>query len=260
MISVTGAVVRFGDAAAVDGVTARVDDGSVVGIVGPNGSGKTTLLRVMCGLQPIHAGEVRVDGIQWGTSSKRPVGALGRSIALVAQNHESQGQLRVIESVMLGRLALRGAWSPFTAADWNAAADALHNVGAMHLVEREVGTLSGGERQRVSVARALTQDTTHMLLDEPTNHLDVRYQHELLELVRGLGITIVVVLHDLNLAGRYCDRLMVLDRGRVVVDGTPHDVLEPGLIESVYRIPVARHDWRGNPHLYFAPDEDPEAA
>ncbi|WP_347345375.1 ABC transporter ATP-binding protein [Microbacterium sp.] len=255
----TDAVVRFGDAAAVNGVTARVDDGAVLGIVGPNGSGKTTLLRVMCGLQPIDAGEVRVDDVRWGSSSKRPVGALGRSVALVAQNHESQGQLRVIESVMLGRLALRGAWSPFSAEDWDVAAEALRSVGAMHLVEREVGTLSGGERQRVSVARALTQATSHMLLDEPTNHLDVRYQHDLLDLVRGLGITIVVVLHDLNLAGRYCDRLVVLERGSVVAEGAPRDVLDPDLIESVYHIPVARHDWRGNPHLYFAPDESADA-
>lgn len=254
MIEVKDAVVRFGETVAVQGAGATVEDGKILGIVGPNGSGKTTLLRVMAGLQRLDHGQVRIDNISWGAGDRRP-NDLGHRIALVAQHQDSPGQLRVIESIMLGRIALRGPWSKFTTEDWEIAAESLRRVRAMHLLERTVATLSGGERQRVALARALTQGAPHLLLDEPTNHLDVRFQHELLDLVSQLGVTTVAVLHDLNLAGRYCQSLTVLQRGEVVAAGTPDEVLDPQLISSVYEIGVARHDWEGKPHLYFAPDE-----
>ncbi|ALJ22213.1 ABC transporter ATP-binding protein [Microbacterium sp. No. 7] len=252
MIEVRGAVVRFGDKTAVREASVRVDDGRILGIVGPNGSGKTTLLRVMAGLQKCERGDVRIDDVTWGAGDARPK-QLGHRVALVAQHQDSPGQLRVIESVMLGRIAQRGPWASFTDDDWQVAAQSLRRVQAMHLVERTVSTLSGGERQRVALARALTQGAPHLLLDEPTNHLDVRFQHELLDLVAELGVTAVAVLHDLNLAGRYCHTLSVMQEGAVVAAGRPGEVLVPELISSVYGIEVARHDWKGNPHLYFAP-------
>jgi iron complex transport system ATP-binding protein len=126
-------------------------------------------------------------------------------------------------------------------------------VGAAHLARRSVAQLSGGERQRVLIARAVAQESAHLLLDEPTNHLDIRYQHEVLSLVRHLGGTIVVVLHDLNLAARYCDRLVLLDRGAVAGAGTPDEVLQPDLIRRVYGIDARRVDVDGTPNLLFAP-------
>ncbi|MFT4086692.1 MAG: ABC transporter ATP-binding protein [Gordonia sp. (in: high G+C Gram-positive bacteria)] len=253
MIEVKSAVVRFGDATAVDGASVAVDDGAVLGIVGPNGSGKTTLLRAIAGLQRLDSGSVRIDDHAWETRAVNP-SDLARRVALVTQHQDSPGQLRVIESVMLGRIALRGPWSRFTDEDWDVAERALRRVRVTHLVDRTVGSLSGGERQRVALARAITQGAPHLLLDEPTNHLDVRFQHELLDLVRELGATTIAVLHDLNLAGRYCDRLTLLRRGAVVASGEPGRVLDPDLIRDVYEIDVARHDRNGRPHLYFAPE------
>ncbi|MFT4011710.1 MAG: ABC transporter ATP-binding protein [Nocardioidaceae bacterium] len=255
MIRLEDVVVRFGSHRALDEVGVEVATGRVTGIVGPNGSGKTTLLRVMAGLQKLDEGAVHIDDVSWGARSRAPDN-LSRSIALVAQHQDATGQLRVIESVMLGRIALRGPWARFTGEDWDVAAESLRQVGALHLVKRQIATLSGGERQRVSLARALTQGAPHLLLDEPTNHLDVRYQHELLDLVRDIDITTAVVLHELNLASRYCDSLVMLDQGRVVAAGDRHDVLDPDLVEKVYEIGAARHDWRDQPQLYVAPDRD----
>lgn len=142
--------------------------------------------------------------------------------------------------VLLGRSPHRSAFQSYELADHRIAASALGRVGARYLAGRNYGQLSGGEKQRVLIARTLAQQTDYLLLDEPTNHLDIRYQHEVLDLVRGIGVTTVVVLHDLNLAARYCDRLVLLDRGEVVAAGHPDDVLTPGVLEPVYGVAVRR--------------------
>jgi iron complex transport system ATP-binding protein len=126
--------------------------------------------------------------------------------------------------------------------------DALAAVGLEELATRDVAVLSGGERQRALIARALAQQTGHVLLDEPTNHLDIRFQHEVLRLVRELPGA-AVVLHDLNLAARYCDRIMVLDHGRTVASGTPSEVLTPEILEPVYGVRVKRVEIDGELHL-----------
>ena len=125
------------------------------------------------------------------------------------------------------------------------AVSALERVGALHLASRGLDELSGGEKQRVLMARALVQEARCLLLDEPTNHLDISFQHQLLALVRDLDLTTVVVLHDLNLASRYCDSIVLLEKGRIREMGTPAEVLKPAIIESVYSIEaedVAAHD------------------
>jgi iron complex transport system ATP-binding protein len=137
--------------------------------------------------------------------------------------------------------------------DAEAAADALACVGARHLGERAFGTLSGGEKQRVLIARAVAQQTDHLLLDEPTNHLDIRYQHEILQIVRSLAVSTVVVLHDLNLAARYCDKVVLLEEGRVSCVGTPREVLTPTILEPIYGVGVRCLDDRGVVQLLFSP-------
>ncbi|MGO2111514.1 MAG: ABC transporter ATP-binding protein, partial [Pseudoclavibacter sp.] len=144
-------------------------------------------------------------------------------------------------------------WSDYREADEIAAADAMARAGVTDLAHRTIDDLSGGERQRVLIARALAQEASHLLLDEPTNHLDVRYQHEILSLVRELPLTTIVVLHDLNLAARYCDVLVLLERGRVVASGAPDEVLTPETLQPVYGIDVRRLDLDGVPQLVFAP-------
>lgn len=121
------------------------------------------------------------------------------------------------------------------------------------LARRDFAVLSGGERQRALIARALAQGTGHILLDEPTNHLDIRYQHDVLDMVSRLPATVVVVLHDLNLTARYCDRVVVMDAGRIIADGAPADVLVPEVIAPVYGVDVRRVDVDGDVNLVFRP-------
>jgi iron complex transport system ATP-binding protein len=154
--------------------------------------------------------------------------------------------------VLLGRSPHRSAFQGYSAADRRLAAAGLRRVGARHLAERVFSSLSGGEKQRVLIARTLAQDADHLLLDEPTNHLDIRYQHEVLHLVRTLGVTTVVVLHDLNLAARYCDHLVLLSEGRVAASGSPGDVLTAEVIEPVYGVRVRRLDDDGQVQLVFS--------
>jgi iron complex transport system ATP-binding protein len=216
-------------------VTLSVAEGEVVGLIGPNGSGKTTLLRALYRALTPAEGEIRVGGAPLADYSPR---LLAQTVAVVTQEAHAELPLSVADTVLLGRSPHLGALRRQSAADLDIAADALRRVGAEHLADRDIGDLSGGERQRVLIARALAQQASHLLMDEPTNHLDIHFQHEILALVRELGVTTVVVLHDLNLAARYCDRLVLLSRGAVAAAGTVDEVLRPDVLEPVYGIHV----------------------
>ena len=235
MISAADVVFAYDETPVLAGVSLAARAGRVVGLIGPNGSGKTTLLRILYSALTPLGGAVLVDDQPVSTLSSRE---LPQRIAVVAQEAPPELPVTVAEMVLLGRAPHRSALQAYTAEDHRIAAAALRRVGVRELADRDFGTLSGGERQRTLIARALAQEAGHLLLDEPTNHLDIHYQHEILELVRGLEVTTIVVLHDLNLAARYCDELVLLDRGRVVVGGPPADVLTPDVLEPVYRLSV----------------------
>jgi iron complex transport system ATP-binding protein len=232
------------------------DHGEVLGLIGPNGSGKTTLLRTLYGSLRPADGVVEMDGDRLEDLDAREV---ARRTAVVVQEEPGELPLTVGEMVLLGRVPHLRTFQRTSADDHAIAAEALTRVGVRHLAERAVTELSGGERQRVLIARALVQRASHLLLDEPTNHLDIRYQHGILQLVRSLPVTTVVVLHDLNLAGRYCDRLLLLDEGRVVAAGTPGEVLRPDVLEPVYGIGVERTEHDGHVQLLFHPLPEPAA-
>ncbi|WP_427870109.1 ABC transporter ATP-binding protein [Leucobacter luti] len=233
----------------LSGVDFTVTPGSTHGLIGPNGSGKTTTLRAILAAQPASAGLITVDGIPTSSLSVRD---LALSVAAVLQDEASVLPLSVWDTVLLGRSVHRTSFQRYRAEDTRIALAALERTGVTALVERSVLELSGGERQRVLIARALAQQAPYLLLDEPTNHLDVRFQHEVLSLVASLDTTTVVVLHDLNLAARYCDQLVLLDHGTVIADGTPDQVLSPDTLEAVYRIRARRIDDEGVPQLSFA--------
>ncbi len=224
--------------------------GQVGGLIGPNGSGKTTLLRVLYHALHPRAGLVTVDDTPVGTLGPREV---ARRFAVVAQESPPEIPVTVADVVLLGRSPLRCAFQRYTPDDYRAAATALRRVGARHLADRNFPSLSGGEKQRVLSARALAQQADHLLLDEPTNHLDIRYQHEVLGLVRDLGVTTIVVLHDLNLAARYCKQLVLLDGGKVACAGRTEDVLTPAVLEPVYEVAVRRLSELGSVQLIFGP-------
>jgi iron complex transport system ATP-binding protein len=216
-------------------VTLAAREGEVVGLIGPNGSGKTTLLRALYrALTPLR-GDVFVGGAPIAGYRPRE---LARIVAVVTQEPPGDLPLSVADTVLLGRNPHQGSLQRQSAADVDIAEQSLQRVGAAHLADRDVGELSGGERQRVLIARALAQQTTHLLMDEPTNHLDIHFQHEILQLVRRLELTTIIVLHDLNLAARYCDRLVLLDRGAVVAAGSVDEVLDPAVLEPVYGIRI----------------------
>nr|WP_246394766.1 ABC transporter ATP-binding protein [Corynebacterium anserum] len=221
---------------------------TVIGVVGPNGSGKTTLLKALLGALPLEVGEVFLHG---KVASKMSRKAVARKVSLVAQDPDPAIPLRVEELVMLGRMPHAGIGGPGAARDRQVVQEALACVGAERLAGRFLSTLSGGERQRVLIARALAQHTDVVLLDEPTNHLDIRYQHDVLQLLRVLPVSALVVLHDLNLAAQYCDVIHVMNKGRIVASGSPREVLTPEILEPVYGVTVETIDVRGRLHLLF---------
>ncbi|MYT97943.1 MULTISPECIES: ABC transporter ATP-binding protein [unclassified Streptomyces] len=237
----------------VDAVDLIAADGETVGLVGPNGSGKTTLLRCVYGtLRPTH-GRVLLDGDDLATL---PVKSRARRIATVPQESHAGFELTVGQVVAMGRAPHKRFWEADSAADTALVADALERVGIAALEPRTFASLSGGERQRALVARALVQQPALVVLDEPTNHLDIRYQLEVLSLVRGLGTTNLLALHDLNLAAYYCDRLYVLKDGRVVASGTPEEVLTAELLSEVYGVAaeVSTHPKTGAPTVVYLPE------
>ncbi|MBX3143173.1 MAG: ABC transporter ATP-binding protein [Trueperaceae bacterium] len=222
----------------LDAVDLAVQPGEVVGLVGPNGAGKSTLLRVATRLVEPHSGTCTVDGSPVSTLSQR---ALARSVAFVAQAPEVPVGFRVREVVAMGRAPHLGLFGTPGAADEAAVTRALEATETEAFADRFVETLSGGELQRVVFARALAQEPKYLLLDEPTNHLDLRFQVGLLRQARAqaeAGLGVLLVVHDLNLAARACDRLVLLEAGRVVAQGRPSEVLRAETLSGVFRADV----------------------
>lgn len=234
----------------VDTVDLKANTGEFIGLIGPNGSGKSTLLRLIYRFYQPQTGIVSLDERDiWSMIAKE----MARYMAVVAQERPTDFDFTVDEIVMMGRTPHKGLFDPDTLKDDVIVEDALKRVGMLALSRRNFHTLSGGEKQRVLVARALAQQAQVLILDEPTNHLDIRYQIEILELVKSLGVTTIAALHDLNLAARYCDRLYLLDGGKVVAEGTPDSVLTPSTIADVYGV-VAEVGQRHNGRLYIVFD------
>lgn len=249
-LSVAGVTVTFGDAPILDAVTLHAPPGSIVGVVGPNGSGKTTLLRTIYRSLRPERGLVLIDDTDTAAMSVR---SAARTTAAVLQNGSGAPELTVAELIGLGRNPHHALFSRDTAADHAAIEDAMARTGITDYARRTIGSLSGGERQRVLLARALAQQPRLLVLDELTNHLDVRARFELLDLVRSTGITTLAVLHELDLAVRCCDRLVVLDHGKVVAAGAVLDVMTPELLRTVFGViaEAALHD-DGIVRLHYA--------
>lgn len=257
MIEGRGLSYAYGATTVVRDIDVRAESGRVLGLLGPNGSGKTTVVRMLTGIVPPRSGQVLLDGRPLDSVPHRE---LARRVAVVLQEPGGDLPMTVADMVMLGRAPHQSTFSRNGADDHRIAAAALRRVGARHLADRIFVRLSGGEKQRVMIARALAQQPAHLVLDEPTNHLDIRFQHELLAMVRGLGITTVIVLHDLNLAARYCDDVLVLQRGRVVAHGPCADVLTPELLEGVYGVGVERLETSRGIQFLFHPLDAAAAA
>jgi iron complex transport system ATP-binding protein len=233
-----------------------VEPGELVALIGPNGSGKSTLLRTVYRALRPDTGAVRLDDDDvWRMRAREA----GRRRAVVTQHQQSSTDFRVSEMVAMGRGPHLGLLDRERTRDRDLVADALQRVDMTWAADRLFSTLSGGERQRVLLARALAQQAPLVLLDEPTNHLDVRAQLDLLGLVRGLGVTVLAALHDLDQAAAHADRVAVLEHGRLVATGSPTGVLTPELIERVFgvRAHVGPHPLTGRPHIAVAAAVEP---
>jgi iron complex transport system ATP-binding protein len=217
--------VRYGAERALERVDFTARAGEFVALVGPNGSGKSSLLRAVAGLQR-HEGRVRLEGA--------PASAIG----FMPQDNGTHAALTVLEATLLGRMRALGLTVP--PAELDRAVASLDRLGIAHLAARRLTELSGGQRQLVFLAQLLASEPAVLLLDEPTSALDMRNQLLLLDMLAQLahanGLIVVAALHDLNAAARFADRVLVLDRGRLVADGSPAATLTAALIAQTYRV------------------------
>ncbi|TWH57135.1 iron complex transport system ATP-binding protein [Desulfitobacterium sp. LBE] len=217
----------------VKDVSLQVEKGRFVGLIGPNGSGKSTLLKTLYKALPAQGGTVFLDECDVLGSSPK---AVAKHMAVVGQFNELDFDFTVREMVMMGRTPHKALLEADTKEDFVIVDAALRQVDLHSYGERNYSSLSGGEKQRVILARAVAQQPEFLILDEPTNHLDIRYQLQILSIVKKLGIGVLAALHDLTLAADYCDYLYVLDRGSVVAHGEPPAVLTKELIEEIYGV------------------------
>jgi iron complex transport system ATP-binding protein len=238
----------YGSRPILAGIDLTVAAGEFVALVGVNGSGKSTLLRLIAGLLKPSSGRIVLDGADLASLSRREV---ARRLAVLHQSLPPVPGLTVRRLVRQGRYPHRGPLGMLRESD--TMDEALEVAGVAHLADRVLDTLSGGERQRVRLALAVAQNTGVLLLDEPTAHLDIRHQLEVLDLVSSLraarGLTVVTVLHELDHAARFAERVVALHRGRVWADGAPADVITPGLLADVFGVAgrVVVDDLHGTP-------------
>jgi iron complex transport system ATP-binding protein len=231
---------RYGARAALSEVSLRFAAGAVTGIVGPNGAGKTSLLRAVLGLQPLAGGSVRILNkllAEW------PRQELARAVAYLPQGGEAKWPMLAEDVAMLGRLPHRTAFAAPSASDWLAVRDALARCDAVAFARRRMNALSAGERARILFARALATGAPILLADEPAAFLDPSHQLRLMELLREearRGAAVAVTLHDLPLAARHCDEIVVLHQGRLAADGTPATALSDESLAQVFGIAALR--------------------
>lgn len=241
----------LGGNAILKGVGIQADTGDFVGIIGPNGSGKSTFLKCIYRTLKPDSGAVLLDGEDLLAMSYRKS---AKRIAVLAQHNYYNFEFSVRDVVLMGRAPHKKAMERDNAEDYRIVDEALETVGMGEFRDRSFQTLSGGEQQRVILARALAQQTPCLILDEPTNHLDIKYQLQLLDIVKGLNRTVISAIHDLNIAAMYCTWLVVMKDGRIVTQGTPEQVLTPELIRQVYEVNAGvRKDESGILRIQYYP-------
>lgn len=220
-------------------LTLTLPAGGLIGLIGHNGSGKSTLLKILARQHPASAGEVRFDGQPLGAWKDR---SFARKLAYLPQATPPTGGLLVRELVALGRYPWHGALGRFSETDRSKVDEAIALTGISSFADRLVDTLSGGERQRAWLAMLVAQDAECLLLDEPTSALDIAHQIEVLALVRDLSrakkLSVIAVLHDINMAARFCDEILALSGGRLVARGAPGDIVTPTQLQAIYGLPM----------------------
>jgi iron complex transport system ATP-binding protein len=244
---------KYGEVIALQDISLAVHRGEIVGLIGPNGAGKSTLIKVLSGVLNASAGVVLINQkeINKYTPSQR-----ARALAVVPQARQLGGTFSVEQAVLLGRTAYLGFLGRPGREDLLKTAWAMEKTGVDTLANRKLAEISGGEQQRVLLARALAQDTPVLLLDEPTNHLDLKYQVNLLNLVKRLvkeeGLSVVMAMHDLNQVSGTADRVLLLADGQMKALGSPDEVLTPEIIRKIYQTEIETFTHpKTNKHIIF---------
>lgn len=214
-------------------INIEVDNKEVVGIIGPNGSGKSTLLKCIYRVLKPSNGIVKFD---YADIKNISVKESSKKLAVLSQHNNYNFDFTVKEIVLMGRSPHKKFMERDNKEDYDIVNDALKKVDMMNFKDRNFQSLSGGEQQRVILARALAQQPKCLILDEPTNHLDIKYQLQLMRIVKSLNIEVIAAIHDLNIAAMYCDKIYVLKDGKIVQYGTPKEILTPQLIKNVYEV------------------------
>lgn len=244
----------YGNIEILKGLTFSIDPGDFIGIIGPNGSGKSTLLRTATKVLKPFKGEIYLEKEKLKDVSLKE---MARLVAVVPQDTLFMFPFKVLDVVLMGRIPYISRLGFESREDLKIAFEALEYVDAIHLRDRFIDELSGGERQRVIIARALAQKPRILFLDEPTTHLDISHQIEIFSLLKNLnresGLTVVAILHDLNLASLYCDELILLSEGKIRKHGTPNEVLDYRIIEEVYKtqVVVKENPLTSRPHVFL---------
>ena len=229
--------------------------GDIIGIIGPNGAGKTSLLKCLLNQYKNWQGSIKLNNKNIRQYKPHE---LAQTFALVVQKSPPIFDLKVYDVVRMGLLPYKTLFARDTDIDKKEIMLALDKVGLAANENKFFNTLSGGEQQRVLIAKALVQKAKILVLDEPTNHLDIFYQHQILQLIKALNITVIMTIHDLNLAAQYCNRLLLLNKGNLVSNSSVNDVLTPELLTKVFGLPCYRDDAQHSdiPRVYFSPAPD----
>ncbi|HQT25699.1 MAG TPA: ABC transporter ATP-binding protein [Burkholderiales bacterium] len=255
LLEAKGLSIRIGDRWACTGLDLAIQKGERWGILGINGAGKTSLLLSLCGLREIASGEVRLNGKPFSAMKRREIALI---IGMLFQDSEDPFPSTVLDTALTGRHPRSSPWRWESAEDEKIAREALHAVGLSGMEARLANTLSGGERRRLALASLLVQDPDLLLLDEPTNHLDIGHQIGMLDMLGGLGKSLVMVLHDPNLAQRYCDRILLMFDDGEILSGRREEMLNASNLSRLYRHPVSSFESPLGP--LFIPDHTAPAS
>jgi len=222
----------------VKGIDLAVTSNKFIGLIGPNGSGKSTLLKAVYGVIKPTFGDVFISDKDIKNYNKK---SLAKTLGVVSQFNNINFDFKVIDIVLMGRAPYKGLLEQDNKNDYDMALKALSQVGMIDFAQKNFSLLSGGEKQRVILARAITQNPKILILDEPTNHLDIKYQLEVMSIVKNLNICVLAALHDLTLASQFCDELYVLKDGVIVYNGIPNEVITEKTIKEVYDVESIVH-------------------
>jgi iron complex transport system ATP-binding protein len=259
MLNANNLSTAYGQQNILEQISFSLKRGEILGVIGPNGVGKSTLIRTISGINPLRTGEISIDKQDLSQLSQTERAKL---MAVVPQAINLPSAFTVWQTVLLGRTPHLNWLGQLSKHDEEIAIHAMERTNTLHLKERRVGEISGGEQQRILLARALVQSAPFLLLDEPTSHLDLKYQYELLNTVRDLvrqdQLAALIVLHDLNLAARYTDRILLLVGGKIYAHGAPKEVLTSENLSFAYQIPLAVKTNGAVNNLFIAPiDQQP---